>query len=244
MGEMGSGGWVERSIMQLENEAVSDVGMAPDTGAAVVREWRSLARDGSASGALVSVLWVALATLLAVAAERLTGRALSRRLRQRMRARLGGPGLGQLLLLLLSDAAGLVIFIEVFRHSRYRLFEVGASVALLVLAINVVIRWRIAALIVRLVLRPDEPVARLISFPDIEAHRLARFLSGTILAIVMLIGFGRLGLADVDSGAPHVIGLVIAALVCLIYVLIVFRAREFAQALIRGYPSSGGYRSA
>lgn len=237
MGDMNSGGWVERAIMQLEHEAVSDVGMAPDTGDAVVREWRSLSRDGSSRGALVSVFWVAVVTALAVGAERLTVRGpLSRRLRQRMRARIGGPGLGQLLLLLLSDVGGLFVFIEVFRHSRYRLFDAGASIALLILAINVVIRWRIAALIVRLVLRPGEPVARLIVLPDIEAHRLARFLSGMILAVVALVGFGRLGLADVDSGAPHVIGLVIAALVCLIYTLIVFRARELAQTLILGYP--------
>ena len=239
MGDMASASWLERAMMQLESEAVSDVSMAPDTGEAVVREWRSLSRDGTASGALVSVLWVALVTALAVGAERLVAWGpLSRRLRRRMRARIGGPSLGQLLMLLLSDVGGLFIFIEVFRHSRSRLFELGASIGLLVLAINVVIRWRIAALIVRLVLRPGEPVARLIALPDIEAHRLARFLSGAILVVVALVGFGRLGLADVDSGAPHVIGLVIAALVCLIYTLIVFRAREMAQALIRGYPSS------
>src|SRR5438552_2706164 len=94
MGEMSSAGWLERIIVQLENEAVSDVSMAPDTGMALAREWRSLSRDGSAWGALISIGWVALAAALAVGAERLGARALSRRLRQRMRTRLGGPSLG------------------------------------------------------------------------------------------------------------------------------------------------------
>src|SRR5437762_1886711 len=85
MSDMHSAGWLERIVMQLENEAVSDVSMAPDTGAALVREWRSLSRDGSSLGALISVLWVAVAAAIAVGAERLASRGLSHRLRQRMR---------------------------------------------------------------------------------------------------------------------------------------------------------------
>ena len=94
-------------------------------------------------------------------------------------------------------------------------------------AAHVLIRWRIAALVVGAVLRPSEPVARLIELSDAEAHRLARFLSATILAIIVLIGFGRYGLADEDSGAPHVIALIVAVAVCGLYVLIVLpRARR------------------
>jgi len=238
MGEMSSGGWFENIIMQLENEAISDVSMAPDTGLALAREWRSLSRDGSAWGSLISIGWVALAAAIAVGAERLAARALSHRLRRRMRMRHGGPGLGQLLLLLVTDVVGIIVFTEVFRHFRYRLLDLGVAIPLIVLAGAVLIRWRIASLIVRLVLRPGEPVARLIPTPDAEAHRLARFMSAMILAIVALVGFGRLGLADEDSGAPHVIGLVIAAVVCVLYGLIVFRARATAEALIRGYPTS------
>jgi small-conductance mechanosensitive channel len=238
MSEMSSGGWLERIIMQLETEAVSDVSMAPDTGMALVREWRSLSRDGSGWGALISVGWVALAAALAVAVERLAARAMSYRLRRRMRVRPGGPGLGQLLLLLMTDMVGVFVFTLIFRHLRYRLVDLGVAPLLIVLAGNVLIRWRIAALIVRVVLRPGEPVARLVPFADTEAHSLGWFMSGVLLAIVALVGFGRVGLADVDSGAPHVLGLVIAVLVCILDALIVFRARGVAQALIRGYPTS------
>jgi moderate conductance mechanosensitive channel len=75
---------------------------------------------------------------------------------------------------------------------------------------------------------------------DVEAKRLVRFLSTTILAIVVLIGFGRYGLADEDSGAPHVIALIVATAVCGLYTLIVFRARGAAEALIRGRDGSSG----
>jgi small-conductance mechanosensitive channel len=237
MSEMSSGGWLELIITQLENEAVSDVSMAPDTGAALVREWRSLSRDGSGWGALVSIGWVAVAAALAVAAERLSALALSHRLRRRMRARPGGPALGQLLMLLVTDVVGIIVFIVVVRHARLRLLDSGVAPLLLVLAGNVLIRWRIASLIVRIVLRPGEAVARLVPLPDAEVRSLARFMSAALLAVMALVGFGRLGLADVDSGAPHVIGLVIAVLVCGVDTLIVFRARGMAEALIRGYPT-------
>ncbi|HWD60672.1 MAG TPA: mechanosensitive ion channel domain-containing protein, partial [Stellaceae bacterium] len=73
----------------------------------------------------------------------------------------------------------------------------------------------------------------------VEARRLSRFLSGTIFAIILLVGFGRYGLMDEDSGAPHVIGLVNAVVVCGLYVLIVYRARAAAEALIRGRRTGG-----
>ena len=239
VGEMSSAGWLERVFVQLEMEASSDLSMAPDTGAALVREWRSLSQDGSSWGALVNLGWVTLAAVIAFALEWAVARALSHRLRRRMRLRPGGPSLGQLLLLLLSDAAGVAVFAGAFVYSRHWLAAVGVTGTLILLAANVLIRWRIAAMMVGIVLRPTEPVARLIAFPGGEAHRLARFLSAMILAVVTLIAFGRFGLADVDSGAPHVVGLVVAALVCALYALIVLRARNMAEALIRGYPRSG-----
>src|SRR4029077_20846231 len=112
------------------------------------------------------------------------------------------------------------------------------TVALILLSANVLIRWRIASLIVGVVLRPTQPAARLIEISDGEARRLARFLSAAILAVVILVAFGRYGLADEDSGASHVIGLVVAVAVWALYVLLVFRARVAAEALIRGH--SGG----
>jgi small-conductance mechanosensitive channel len=95
-------------------------------------------------------------------------------------------------------------------------------------------------------LRPEEPAARLIELPDDEAHRLGRFLSAAILAIVALVGFGRYGLMDEDSGAPHVLALIVVLAVCGLDTLIVFRARVLAEALIRGSSSDviGAVRAA
>src|SRR5437868_5299279 len=101
---MHSAGWLERIIVDLEREARSDISMLPDTPSALEREWRSFDRDGSALGALVGVGWVVLAAAIALFAERLVARGLSRRLRRSLRTRLEGPTMGDLLLLLLCDA--------------------------------------------------------------------------------------------------------------------------------------------
>src|SRR5437660_746900 len=73
----GPAGWLAHIIMGLEHEAISDVSMLPDTPSALEREWRSLDRNGSALGALIGLGWVALATCLALLAERLTARGVS-----------------------------------------------------------------------------------------------------------------------------------------------------------------------
>ena len=237
--EMSSAGWMERVAMKLEGEAMSDLGMLPDTSAALVREWRSFDRNGSALGSLVNLGWVALAALVALVAERAVARGLSRRLRRAMRSRPGGPTLGGLLLLLLCDAVGLAVFVGVFTASRHALLALGATLNITLFAAHVLFRWRIAVLVVGAVLRPSEPVVRLIALPDGEARRLARFFSATILAIIVLIGFGRYGLADEDSGAPHVIALLVAGAVFALNVLLVFRGRGAAEALIRGRDSRG-----
>src|SRR5437763_4159009 len=98
---MHSAGWLERIIVDLEREARSDISMLPDTPSALEREWRSFDRDGSALGALIGVGWVVLAAAIALVAERLIARGLSRRLRGALRTRLEGPRMGDLLLLLL-----------------------------------------------------------------------------------------------------------------------------------------------
>ena len=237
MGDMNSAGWLEHVLVQLENEAMSDVSMLPDTPSALEREWRSFDRNGAADGALVSVGWVALAALIAFILERRTALRLSRRVREAIRIRPEGPSLSQLLLLLLCDAVGVAVFAGIFVWSRHWLMNLGVTMVLMLLAANVLIRWRIASLVVRVVLRPTQPAARLIEVADQEARRLARFLSGTILAVLVLVAFGRYGLMDEDSGASHIIGLIVAFSVFALYVLLVFRARIAAEALIRGHSS-------
>jgi small-conductance mechanosensitive channel len=234
---MSSAGWLERLVVQLETEAKDDLKMLPDTPSALEREWRSFDREGSALGALIDLLWVALAAFIALCAERLVARGLSRRVRGHLRSRAEGPTLARLVLLALCDAAGLAVFAGLFVYSRHWLMLAGATINLVLLSANVLIGWRLAALAVRALLRPGEPVARLIEVPDGEARRLARFLSGIILAIIALLGFERYGLMDVDSGASHVIGLIVGAAVFALYALIVFRARIAAEALIRGRSS-------
>ena len=58
----------------------------------------------------------------------------------------------------------------------------AGAVGLIIFSAIMLIRWRVWALIIGIVLRPDEPAAGLIDLPDGEARRLARFLSATILA--------------------------------------------------------------
>lgn len=239
-GDMSSAGWLGHVAMQLESEAVRDLGMLPDTSTALTREWRSFDANGSAFGALVNFGWVILAAIIALGAERAVARGLSRNLRRAMRAHPEGPTVVGLLGLLFYDSLGLAVFGGVFVYSRHWLLHVGVTLNLILFAANILIRWRIAALVVRAVLRPGEPVARLIELFDTEAHRLARFLSATILAIIVLVGFGRYGLADEDSGAPHVIALIVALAVCGLYALIVYRARGAVEALLRGRDSSSG----
>ena len=232
--EMSSAGWLERIAIKLEGEAISDFGMLPQAPAALAREWRSFDRNGSALGALANLGWVVLAAAVALFAEKVVARGLSRNLRRAMRVRPEGPTLLGLSALLLCDTLGLAVFSGVFVYSRHWLISIGATINIVLFAANVLIRWWAAALVVGVLLRPDEPVARLVELPDGEARRLTRFLSTTILAIIVLILFGRYGLADEDSGAPHVIALALACAVFALYALIVFRGRGVAEALIRG----------
>jgi moderate conductance mechanosensitive channel len=237
-GEMSSAGWVEQIAMKLESEAMSDVSMLPDTSDALAREWRSFDRNGSALGALINFGWVVLAGGIALLAERAVARGLSRRVRRLIQARPERLTLLRLLQLVLCDLLGVAVFAGTFVWSRHWMMAVGVTVNLIALAAEWLVRWRLIMLIPRVVLRPNAPVARLIEVSDAEARRLVGFLSITVLAICLFIGFGRYGLADEDSGAPHIIGLVVAAIANGLIALIVLRTRGAAEALIRG--RSGG----
>jgi len=236
---MASAGWLEHTIMRLEHEAGSDLSMLPDTPSALAREWRSFDRDGSAVGALANVGLVVLAACVALLGERLAAWVFGRRVRRRLRARVTGPTVLDLLLLLLADFGGIGVLAWVFVSSRHWLIDAGVPMGLVLLSASVLIRWRALMLIPRAVLRPHEPTARLIDFPDGEARRLTRFLTAVVLAIAVLIGFGRYGLADEDSGAPHIIGLFVAAAVCGLDTWILFRSRAAVEALIRGHRTGG-----
>ena len=235
---MGSAGWLQETVIKLENEAIDDVGMLPEAPGALAREWRSFDRQGSAVGALFDLGWVALAVCLALAVQSLVRRALSARLRRLLRMRPDRPTLGMLLQLLLCDLGGLGVFCIAFIWSRHWLMAAGVAVTLIIFSVNVLIRWRVWALMIDIVLRPTEPAARLVDLSDDEARRLARFLSAMILAITALVGFARYyALMDVDSGASHVLGLLADIIVCGLFATIVFRARSAAEALIRGRAS-------
>ncbi len=233
-------GWFERVVDQLEAETTSDISMAPDVWSAVSREWRSFDHDGSARWVVVDIAWVAAAALVALFVERLAANGVGRRARRRIARREGGPHLVDLLGLIAADLLGLAAFYGVFAAARRHFLPVvGVTPLLAMFAANILIRWRVAVLVVRAVLRPADPDARLIEIGDDEAHGLIRFMSASIFAIIVLVGFGRYGLMDEDSGAPHVVGLINAVLVCLIYVTIVLRTRAAAEALIRGRLSGG-----
>jgi len=232
---MSSQGWLQQIVIQLEDEAIDDVHMLPETPGALAREWRSFDSQGSAVGALVNLGWVAIAACLSLLAQSLARRAFGIRIRRRLRLRPEEPSLGRLLQLLLCDLVGLGVFSGVFIYSRHWLMNVGVAASLIIFSANVLIRWRVWALIIGIVLRPGEPAARLIDLPDGEARRLAWFLSAMLLVVITLVGFVRYhALLDQDSGASHVLGLLVSIIVCGLYALIVFRARTAAEALIRG----------
>src|SRR5208282_4671654 len=104
---MSSQGWLQQIVIKLEDEAIDDIHMLPETPGALAREWRSFDRQGSALGVLVDLGWVALAACLGLLAQSLVQRALSIRIRRLLRLRPEEPSLGLLLRLLLCDLAGL-----------------------------------------------------------------------------------------------------------------------------------------
>src|SRR5215470_19493517 len=107
---MSSQGWLQQIVIKLEDEAINDVQMLPQTPGALAREWRSFDRQGSALGVLVNLGWVALLACLALLAQSVARRALSIRTRRLLRLRREEPSLGLLLQLLLCDLVGLGVF--------------------------------------------------------------------------------------------------------------------------------------
>src|SRR5262249_8927354 len=67
----------------------------------------------------------------------------------------------------------------------------------------------------------------------------ARFLSIALLLVNILVAFGKHGLADEDSGAHHIIGLLVAVAVTSLYAVIVWRSRAAIEALLRGQSGEG-----
>ncbi len=230
---------LETAVAQVEVEILADIAAVPDIPEALSREWRSFDREGLGSRVPLNILWIVLATLVALLAERASARGLSKGLRRKIRET-GEPGLLNLIGVLASDLVGLAAFLAVYTIAkRHVLVNTSISTGLQGLALDVLVRWRVTALIFRVVLRPREPAARLIEIPDDEARRLSIFLSGAVLVVSTLIGFGRYGFTDEDSGATHVIGLLIAILVCGCYATMLVRSRAAFEALIRGRSSEG-----
>lgn len=225
---------------QIESEVVLAVQTVPDVPAALAREWRSLDRGRSAAGALAAFGWVVLAALVALLGEKLAARAPRRRPRRSLRAG-AAPSLSALLGLLGCDLLGLAVFIGLFAFfHRHVLAATGMAIGLPILAANVLIRWRIAALVIGVGLRPKEPQARLVDLEDGEARHLARFLSTVILAIIILVGIGRYGkITGLAGAADDVIELIVALVNGALMIWAVIRARAAVEGLIRGRPSDG-----
>ena len=139
--------WIEHLIDGVENEAASNIEAAPAVWSALGREWRSLDRDGSATGTLVGVAWVVLVAIVAVIAERAIAAGLGRWPRRRIDQRADGPGAGNMALLIACVLVGLAVFVWLFMVARRHLLPaIGITPILGIVAETVLVRWRIASL--------------------------------------------------------------------------------------------------
>jgi small-conductance mechanosensitive channel len=228
--------WTEHVVNAVKAEVMTDIATTPAAFMAIAREWRGLNQDGSAEGTLLDLGWVVVFAAIAVIAGRMVARELRRWPRKFLRQRVSGPTGADMAAFVFCDFLGFVVFVALFSTARsYFLPPLGVSDALSLLAMNTLIRWRIAATIFHMILRPDTPAIRLIDITNNEARRLERFLTWAILAVIALIAFARLNLTDENNAAAHVIGLFIATIVCVLYISIVIRARAAGEALIRGF---------
>ncbi len=235
------GAWIEALGERIESEAVLATQTVPAVPAVLAREWRSFDRGGSAAGALADFGWIVLVALIAFLGETLAARALRRWPRRRLRTDGGAPSLSALLGLLVCDLLGVAVFVGLFAFChRHFLAASGMSRGLPILAANVLIRWRIAALVVGVVMRPNEPLARLVELEDGAARRLARFLSAVILAIIAIVGIARYGrITGLAGAAGDVIELITALANGALMIWAVIRARTAVEGLIRGQPGDG-----
>jgi small-conductance mechanosensitive channel len=234
---MRSEAWFETLSDRVESETELAARTLPAVPAALAREWRSFDRHGSAASASADLGWVALVATLALLGEKLVARAPRRRPRRSLRAG-GVPSPRGLLGLLGCDLAGLAAFVGLLGYChRHFLQATGVSTGLAIVAANVLIRWRIAALVIGVVLRPNEPLARLVDLEDGAARRLARFLSGVILAIIVVVAIARYGTATGLAGeADQVICLLVGLMTCALCIWAVIRSRTAVERLIRGRP--------
>ncbi|HEV2301493.1 MAG TPA: hypothetical protein VGR91_07980, partial [Stellaceae bacterium] len=230
----GGGDWLTATVERLDAVASADIAAAPNIPAALAQLWRSIDARGSALGAFADFGWLALFAAVALAAERLVGQLLSRRRRRALRSASDAPNLLGFIALLAADLAGVAVFVAVLFHARsYLLAATGISAAALQLSVGVLIRWRAAMLVLRLVLRPDVPSARLAMVADAEARRLARVLSALILAINVTVGLSRyaptIGLAP---GLLHLVRLCAGMVSWGLIAVAIVRARGAGEALI------------
>lgn len=222
-------------VQTLEQEAAADARAVSQVPDALAGLWHSMDNDGS-GGAAAVLGWVAVATLIALAAEKLPVLAFGHWRQRQIRLDRTRPSIGGLLALLASDVGGIVIFAAVFVHLRARWFASPESASLVAMvAFAALIRWRIAMFVLRIVLRPTLPVARLVPLDDAEAGRLACILSAVIFLVVSLVSFSRSLLhASLDDGVIHVISLTTGFSVSLLLAFCVIRGRTAAEGLLRG----------
>jgi small-conductance mechanosensitive channel len=237
----GSNDWLTTTTEQLDAAASSDIASAPNLPSALAQLWRSIDARGSAIGALADLGWVALFAVLALGAERLVADVLTRRRRRILAAASQPPNLLGFTALLAGDFVGIMAFVAVFFRARsHFLAGVGMSPAALQMAIGVLVRWRVAMLVLRVVLRPRVPSARLVLLSDHEARRLGWLLSGLILAINAMVGLYRYApTIGLEAGIVHLVGLCAGILAWGLIAVAVVRAREAGEALIRGEKQEG-----
>src|SRR5215471_1414609 len=143
---------------------------------------------GSSTGRFFSILLVTLITALAVEA---TLRAVLTRLKVRLAANAapekGVRSLIYLGLLALLDALpvlGLWLAGQLILTSSFTVAALQQRLAFT--ALTALLIWRVYALILRLIVRPDLPAARLCEIEDGEAHRFYRHVL-TVLAVIIFM---------------------------------------------------------
>jgi small-conductance mechanosensitive channel len=232
---------VMQIVDDLRHEAETDIGQLPQAPPALDRFWRSLGPDGSDFGGLMAVVWTAVAVVVALLSERATMTGLTFRLRRRLAANAGPPSLGQLVLAPLFGVVSIAVLLTVYSAIQSRLLAAGlTSVSMGIVTMAVLMRWRPAVLVARLVLCPGVPQARLIALGDAEALHLARLFSVQVLLIVGLVGVSRaIGIREADVGAAHVVGLAIGVCTTALLAAAAVTGRPAMEALIRGREGEG-----
>jgi len=225
---------------RLAHEVATDARAAPQVLPTLERLWRSMDQEDAGSVSAV-IVWIVIATLISLAAERLTVLAYGRWQEARQRRTESRVTLAGLLGFLASDLTGVVVFgITLYLLRAWWFSASTAPPFLAVAAFSIMMHWRTATLISRIVLRPRLTSARLVPLSDAEASRLALILSVVILASATLVTLSR-GLANaaLAEGVEHLLRLGIGVCMCGLLAFAVIRSRGAAEALIRGDQSNG-----